>query len=164
MKLTINEPNNRSTKYTKKNFLILLYILMFFIFKDSIKNPLYNDVYQKLKKDDFFNKDNENCNKYDPIFLMGERFKQFPVRICKSDESYHICYKNSKYNNYNKIARIKNGVICLSQNFILDPSKSVQTNYIFFYISMNFLSLESFFNFYLTYLLIKKFIFFHRMN
>jgi hypothetical protein len=72
-----------------------------------------------------------NCDKFDPIFLMAERFKKIPKTICEGKNSKHICYLNSKYNNYNKISRSKYGVICRSLNFVIDPTKSYQTNYIY---------------------------------
>ena len=62
---------------------------------------------------------------------MGERFKKKPINICKNNESIHICYVNSKYSYYNKIAKSKYGVICQSTNFILNPLKSSQTKYIY---------------------------------
>ena len=81
--------------------------------------------------DNFLRDENKNCDKYDPIFLMGERLKQNPITICKSKRARHICYRNSKFNYYNDISRVKNGIICKSENFILDPLKSNQTNYIY---------------------------------
>jgi len=117
-----------------KSSLTSFYIILIFLsvyFKDFGINSLYYSIYRRFLNDNFFRKDNMNCDKFDPIYLMGERFKKKPITICKSDESKHICFKNSKYNNYNKIARNKYGVICKSENFILDPSKSKQTNYIY---------------------------------
>lgn len=110
-------------------YLALIFLSLFF--KDLGINPMYNSIYKRLISDNFFREDNMNCDKYDPIYLMGERFKKMPITICKSEESNHICFLNSKYNDYNKIARNKYGIICKSENFILDPSKSKQTNYIY---------------------------------
>ena len=62
---------------------------------------------------------------------MGERFKKTPTILCKSKKSNHICYQTSKYNSNHKIAEIKYGIICKSQDFILDPFKSSQTYFIF---------------------------------
>ena len=109
----------------------LALILLSLFFKDLGINPMYNSIYKRFISDNFFREDNMNCDKYDPIYLMGERFKKMPITICKSEESNHICFLNSKYNDYNKIARNKYGIICKSENFILDPSKSKQTNYIY---------------------------------
>ena len=111
-------------------YLALIFLSLFF--KDLGINPMYNSIYKRLISDNFFREDNMNCDKYDPIYLMGERFKKMPITICKSEESNHICFLNSKYNDYNKIARNKYGIICKSENFILDPSKSKQTNYLIF--------------------------------
>ena len=110
-------------------YLALIFLSLFF--KDLGINPMYNSIYKRFIRDNFFREDNMNCDKYDPIYLMGERFKKMPITICKSEESNHICFLNSKYNDYNKIARNKYGIICKSENFILDPSKSKQTNYIY---------------------------------
>ena len=99
--------------------------------KDFKKTIIYKEIYKKLIENNFFRNDNMNCDLLDPIFLMAERFKKEPATICKSQESYHICYHNSKGNNYNQIARVKNGVICQSNNFIIDPFKSKQTEYIY---------------------------------
>ena len=75
--------------------------------------PNTNDTVLNLTKED-----NLKCDKFDPIYLMGERFKKNPITICKSNESKHICFQTSKYNHYNKIARNKYGVICKSENFL----------------------------------------------
>ena len=109
----------------------ILNVLFFHLTGDFIKNPIYQIIYEKLRKDNFFHGENKNCDKLDPIFLMAERFKHFPTTICESKESKHICYHSSKYNNYNKIAKIKNGIICKMENVILNPLKSFQTNYIY---------------------------------
>ena len=131
MQFNKNDSNNNNLIYAKKNVLILILILLLFLLKDFAKSSLYNYIYQKLQENDFLNKENKNCNKYDPVFLMAERFKKYPVTICNNEESNHICYQNSKFSYYNRISRIKYGVICLSHDFILDPSKSNQSNYIY---------------------------------
>ena len=115
-----------------KSFLIIFHILFINVslsFEVFINNPFYMKIYSKFISDNFLREENMNCDKYDPIYLMGERFKKVPISICNNNKSMHICYQTSKYNNYNKIARTKYGVICKSQNIILDPLKSRQTNY-----------------------------------
>ena len=107
--------------------LLVIYISLFF--KGIIKSPIYMKIYSKFINDNFLREENMDCDKFDPIYLMGERFKKNPIIICNSKKSKHICYQNSKYNNYNKLAKSKYGVICKSQNIILDPLKSKQTNY-----------------------------------
>ena len=90
---------------------------------------MYQIIYEKLRKDNFFHEENKKCDKLDPIFLMAERFKQFPTTICENKKSKHICYHLSKYNEYNNIAKIKYGIICKMENVILNPLKSFQSNY-----------------------------------
>ena len=111
-------------------FILLIYISTVF---DCcfFRNTIYNYIYKKFKNENFLRENNINCDKYDPIFIMAERFKKNPISLCKSKKSNHICYQTSKYNKYNKIHEIKYGVICKSENFILDPSKSTQADFIF---------------------------------
>ena len=131
LKVKYNNLKNRIfVKSSLTTFYIILIILSIF-FKDFGINSMYYSIYERFINDNFFRKDNMNCDKLDPIYLMGERFKKKSITICKSDYSNHICFKNSKYNDYNRIARNKYGVICKSENIILDPSKSKQTNYIY---------------------------------
>ena len=116
---------------------ILIVLFVFFIYlslafdSDYIKNNMYKAIYKQMKDDNFFREDNINCDKYDPIFLMGERFKENPISLCKSQNSNHICFRTSYNNNYNTISSFKYGVLCKSENFILDPLKSFHTNYIY---------------------------------
>ena len=109
----------------------IFFIYLSITFEDFIQRQIFNPFYQKLKEDNFFHKENEICDKYDPILLMSDRFKKRPIIICENEESKHICYQNSKHNKYNKIYSIKLGVICKIENFILDPLKSKQANYIY---------------------------------
>ncbi len=118
-------------KFIIQSILIILCFLIVIYSHHLIKNPMYKIIYSKFIKDNFFREGNKNCDELDPIFLMAERFKKLPTTICESKETKHICYHNSKYNNYNKIARFKYGLICKMENIILDPLKSFQTNYIY---------------------------------
>ena len=90
MQFNKNDSNNKNLIYAKKNVLILILILLLFLLKDFAKSSLYNYIYQKLQENDFLNKENKNCNKYDPVFLMAERFKKYPVTICNNEESLAI--------------------------------------------------------------------------
>ena len=90
----------------------------------SIKRKNKNSDKRIIFKFNFLRDKNIKCDKYDPIYLFGERFKKKPVTLCKSKKSNHICYQTSKYNNNQKIAEIKYGFVCKSENFILDPFKS----------------------------------------
>ena len=124
--------NNHKRRYSFKFNLIAIYLVIVYlskIIKVLNSSQIYNSIYNKFIKDNFFRDENKNCDKYDPIFLMGERLKQNPITICKSKRTRHICYRNSKFNYYNDISRIKYGIIFKSENFVLDPLKSNQTNY-----------------------------------
>ena len=126
--------NNAKRLHLIKTLLLIFNILsiyLFIAFKDFFVNPTFKTNYKKLKENHFFNKDNENCDKFDPILLMAERFKRNPFTICKNKESNHICYLNSKFIKNHKIYKSKNGIICLSHNIILNPMKSQQSNYIY---------------------------------
>ena len=125
--------NKNKAVFTKFSFVVVFFLLIFLSkdLQEFFKNPLYNNFYEKLKRDNFFITGNNKCDKYDPIFLMGERFKRSPINICQNHESIHICYLNSKFSYYNKIALSKYGIICQSKNIILNPLKSNQTNYIY---------------------------------
>lgn len=113
-----------------KLFLIIINIC-YIIFKNFLINPMYYSIHKRFVSDHFFRDKNMNCDKFDPIYLMGEKFKRKPIIICKNKESSHICFKNSKYDYFNKVSRKKYGVICVIKNFVLDPLKSKQTNYIY---------------------------------
>ena len=77
--------------------LLILLIYLSIIFNNLIfLNSFYNIVYHKFKSDNFLRDKNINCDKYDPIYLFGERFKKKPVILCKSKKSNHICYQTSK--------------------------------------------------------------------
>ena len=125
--------NNTKRLHLIKTLLLIFNVLSIYLpidFKDFFLNPIFKTCYKKLKENNFFRKDNENCDKFDPIFLMAERFKRVPFTICKNRESNNICYLNSKFIKSHKIYKSKNGIICLSQNIILDPMKSQQSNYL----------------------------------
>ena len=125
---------NKKYQLSKKFWLIftsLFLIILTVHFKDFNSSQLYNNVYKKFISDNFFSKDNSKCDELDPIYMMGARLKKHPVTLCKKDESEHVCFKSSHYDNYNKLYRVPYGVICLMKNFTLDPLKSSQTNYIY---------------------------------
>ena len=126
-----NGKNNEKRSYFIKTSLTafnILLIYLFFILKDFSTNPKYKAINKKLKENNFFREANENCDKFDPIFLMKERFKRKPFTICQNKESKHICYLNSKFSKYSKIYKSKHGIICIFENVILDPLKSNQTD------------------------------------
>ena len=72
---------------------------------------------EKIKND---NDPNENgrCNQLDPINMFNKRIEDTPVVLCEKDTSKHICYKNN-----NSIYASKNGLICIMEDIVLDPTK-----------------------------------------
>ncbi len=112
--------NLKKRIFFKASFTVfyIILIILSITFTDFGINSMYYSIYKRFINDNFFREDNLKCDKFDPIYLMGERFKKKSINICKSDESKHICFQTSKYNHYNKIARNKYGVICKSENFI----------------------------------------------
>ena len=134
MKLSKRKNKFFQKRIVKPIFLVFFILLIYTSIVFDIgffRNTIYSYIYKKFKNDNFIRQENINCDKYDPIFLMGERFKKNPISLCKSKKSNHLCYQISKYNKYSKIPEIKYGVICKSENFILNPFKSSQADYIF---------------------------------
>ena len=119
MKNSLDESKKKTKRLYKKLCFIFFYLLIIYNSKETIKNPLYSTITKKFEREDFLVEDKMNCNIYDPIYLMGERLKKFPFTICNNEKSKHICYQNSKYNNYNKIASKKFGVLHLSKYIAL---------------------------------------------
>ena len=133
MELQKKEIKKENKKICLKSSSIAFYIILIYLsirFSNIfIKNTDYSLIYKKFQADNFFRQENINCDKFDPIFLMGERLKKKPIILCKSRDSSHICFQNSKYNINNKVTEFKYGIICKSENFILDPSKAFFSNY-----------------------------------
>ena len=134
------ENNKQSRNQLKTKKLIKKYSLLFVIFifcilsfeiRVSNKTTLFKDLNNRFIEDEFFTKGNDKCDNLDPIYMMGQRFKKPPNIICKSESSEHICYQSSKYDYYNKLYKFPNGLVCSMKNFILDPSKSLQSNLIY---------------------------------
>ena len=114
----------------KKTNLISIIIILIVSFKiiNIGENSLYENFKKKYFSNEFYIKDNNKCNKLDPIYVMSQRFKKYPINICQNGDSQHICFQSSKYNFYNKLYRFPYGLICVMKNFVLDPSKSLYTN------------------------------------
>lgn len=70
--------------------------------------------------------ENEYCKVYDPFKIFKDRFNEVPIYISSCNNSQHICYKNS----ITPMA-IKNGVICIIKNAIIDPLKWKEDGYIY---------------------------------
>ena len=95
-------------------FYIKLFILFIFI---SIK---FYSLYLKNIINNFFVKNNEKqiCESIlDPIFSFNIRLKSEPYYLCKSPNSYHICYKNNLTYYWEK-----DGLLCIMKNLIINPS------------------------------------------
>ena len=50
--------------------------------------------------------------------MFKKRVEDTPIVLCQKDDSKHICYKNRDY-----IYVCKNGLICIMEDIVLDPSK-----------------------------------------
>ena len=123
---------NQTKKRIFKKYFILFFVFILYIFSHELKNTnttqLFDSISNRLIKDEFFKKENEKCDILDPIYIMSQRFQKNPNIICKSETSEHLCYRSSIYDYYNKLYRFPYGIICTIKNFILDPSKSFQSN------------------------------------
>ena len=118
----------------KKYFILFcafIMCLLSFIFKNDNITPLFKNILKRFNKDEFFQKDNNKCDVLDPIYILAHRFKKYPNLICKNEISEHICYRSSKYDDYNKLYRFPYGTICNIKNFIIDPLQSFQSNIIY---------------------------------
>ena len=117
--------------FTKKSILLSVItsvLILSFLIINIHKNQLYTEFINKYINNEFYHKENSKCNQLDPIYILIQRFKRNPFIICKNNNSQHICFQSSKYNYYNKLYRFPYGVICLMNNFVIDPSQSLQTN------------------------------------
>ena len=101
MKLSKRKNKFFQKRIVKPIFLVFFILLIYTSIVFDIgffRNIIYSYIYKKFKNDNFIRQENINCDKYDPIFLMGERFKKNPISLCKSKKSNHLCYQISKYN------------------------------------------------------------------
>ena len=97
-------------KYIFNNIFLKIFILFFCIYLFSLKTS--NNILRKKKRK------NLNCLiELDPIYSFNMRLKSEPFILCKSDNSLHICYKNNMTYYWEK-----NGILCLMNNFIINPS------------------------------------------
>ena len=119
--------------YKKSTLLSLLIFLIIISFENKNINHyfLFSNFFERYTENKFYHEDNYKCNQYDPIYVMGQRFKRNPLNLCRSNKSQHICFQSSKYDFYNKFYRFPYGVICMMKNFTIDPLKSKQTNLIY---------------------------------
>ena len=95
---------------------------------ESEKNQMINIKFntEKIINDVNIEKNSERCNELDPIYIFNNRLKDTPTTICRNGASNHICYKNK-----DNIFIARNGVICTMENIILDPSKWIDSGYIY---------------------------------
>ena len=85
-----------------------------------LKNYILHEKYEKE-----FNT-NSTCDLMDPIYIFNNRLNNKKI-LCENEYTKHICYKdNSNYDFANK-----NGIICIMDNIIIDPSKSRKSNFIY---------------------------------
>ena len=112
------------------NFAILfLYIILFNVRSNSSRHKLRKNILHYENYDKKFS-GNSFCDSLDPINLFNLRLKNGPINICNQDNTKHICYSNIN-GKYNDILMIKNGLICIMENIIIDPSKSKQSGLIY---------------------------------
>ena len=107
---------------------ILIVISTLFLLLIKLKNYIIYNIKSILKHEDNFNNytndynvpKNENyyCQKYDPFKIYNDRLHKSYINICEGSKSKHICYKNRL-----SISGIKNGVICIMENVVIDPFK-----------------------------------------
>ena len=82
------------------------------------KNDLSNIIIKKK---------NKNCKTIlDPIYSFKIRLQSEPRVLCKSENSFHICYKNNLSYYWEK-----NGLLCIMKNFIINPSFWKEDGFIF---------------------------------
>ena len=104
---------------------LIIICLLFLILSSKFKPKLTKNYIMHEKYEKEFNK-NSTCDLMDPIYIFNNRLNNKKI-LCENEFTKHICYKeNSSYNFANK-----NGIICLMENIIIDPSKSKQSNYIY---------------------------------
>ena len=79
--LKIRKKNCKKTIIFKSSLIVvhLLSIYLTKLFKGVLTIQLYNSIYKKFIKDNFFLDENKNCDDYDPIFLMAERLKKIQL-------------------------------------------------------------------------------------
>ena len=106
--------------------LILLLLIIYFDYLKNLKNYLQNSKNKKIINNINTEENNPKCSELDPINLFSQTLKNKQMIICQNGTSKHICYKNN-----NNIYKFKNGVICIMENFILDPSKWKDGKYIY---------------------------------
>ena len=119
------------TLFKKPNETIINYI----DYDQAIKNnatalkKIYDKDFRRYEKyEKEFNTDSK-CDLLDPIRIFNNRLKNPPIEICNTDKTKHICYKDKGY--YSDIFWNKDGVLCVMENIVLDPSKFSQRNYIY---------------------------------
>ena len=128
--------NNKTTFYVLLIITTIFFLIIFFFKIDLLiyYNLLhYNDILIPNYNifEGFFHKSlltntnnkyklyqNELCNNFDPFESYKKRINIYPIDICRSNISNHICYKNNLVNYVEK-----NGVICKMENVVIDPTK-----------------------------------------
>ena len=107
-----------------------LFLLIFFNFKLVKIKKIFNNNYRRYEKYEKNYIGNSTCHLLDPINIFDVRLKNGPIEICNQKNTKHICYINPR-GFYNDIFANKDGVLCIMENIVLDPSKLVQTNFVY---------------------------------
>ena len=104
--------------------IIFCFLFLKFFFNFSSSNKRY---YQKYEQG--FN-GNSIYYKLEPIHFFEERLKNEPIEICNEKETKHICYIIPKVH-YSIIFGVNEDFLCLMENIVLDPSKFIETNFVY---------------------------------
>ena len=113
--------------------IILICVLLFLrISFNNNTNEIIEKVFNNNIMHELYDKDfngNSTCDLLDPIHVFNNRLQNQQIKLCENENTKHICYNdNSKYKN---IFFEKNGILCIMENIIIDPSKSKQGNFIY---------------------------------
>ena len=108
-------------------FILVLIFSCFLLYIKEKNYIIYNNNSIKIRNNDKNNyiidynvprNENYYCLIYDPFKIYNDRLKGNSINICEGSESKHFCYKNTI-----PISAVRNGVICLMENVVIDPSK-----------------------------------------
>ena len=117
-------------------FLLMFILLSFCLFnlkskkqKKTEYNNITNNTNKYAKYDKDFN-NNSTCDILDPINIFNIRIKNGPFIICNETNTKHICYKNPK-GYFNDYFALKDGIFCIMENIVIDPSKSTQSGLVY---------------------------------
>ena len=119
---------NRAKITIKLTVILSLLILLLFLMNGT-KSTLHQNYAKSSKYLEYekeYPNNNSICDNLDPINLLKNRIDNGPIELCEGKKSKHICYRTGNHY-YNDIYAHKNGIICVMENIVLDPSKSKQS-------------------------------------